>query len=168
MATFGASWKVNCSSMLFTFFKISNMYNWETNIMWLSYRGSCRDGTKLKRQVTQSHVLRMTDEFACMCALRCIYYAVEPCSVYVRFWPWSVSHLPEVMVISDTNMNGCTMSWEATFFFVIPAVCSEEMNGGRLRRIRETVEQGKAQPGMHCIFPLTELIKGTRDWLGSA
>lgn len=116
-----------------------------------------------KRQVSKSFVWRMTHAFVCMCLLY-----VEPCSVCARFWP--VSHLPVLMVIfgRGTHMNGCVTSWGATFLFVIPAACSEEMNGGRWRRIRDTVEQGKAQPGVDCIFPLTELIKGTRDWLGSA
>lgn len=116
-----------------------------------------------KRRVSKSLFWRLTDVFVCMCLL----YVEPSCvCVCVRFWPQSVSHLPVLMVIFCTHTNGRVTSWGATFLFVIPVASSEEMNGGRWRRIRDTVEQGKAQPGVDCIFPLTELIKGTRDWLG--
>lgn len=104
----------------------------------------------LRRRVNTSHV--------CMCLV-----CVKHWNVHVRLEPFS-----QISVLFfDTHMNDFVMYRGAVFLFIIPGVCSENMNGRRWRRIRDTIEQEKAHPGMDCISPMTELIKDNSDWLGS-
>lgn len=99
----------------------------------------------------------------CVCACVCVYTCVSVC---VNWWPLLVSHLPVLMAIFCSHMNGCVTSCGATFLSVIPAACSEGMNGGRWRRIRDTVEQlqGLARRGLH--FPPDRIDKGHQGLAG--
>lgn len=87
---------------------------------------------------------------------------VEPCGVFAKFWP--VGHLPGFMEICGAHVNVPVTSWAATLLLVIPAPCSEEVNGGRGWRIRDPVEQGSARRGLH--FPPDRIDKGHQGAAG--
>lgn len=86
--------------------------------------------TALKGQVSKCLVYRMTDVFifaSTMCrALQSVDHSLPPLwQSFAHTW----------MVVT---------SWRATFLFVIPAGCSEEINRGRCRRIR--TPQSRTRP----------------------